>query len=412
MKLQLSILKISSLYANRFTIFTHLFHVEKFKMSTISQVIFDQNVDSCTGFAVKNGGETISIVDHFQNNRFNLLHGKRRGILIVLAICAFIINGAHDFLMFKSVQFIPDVSPLVVGANQTIYIFLVGDACLGFGFCLAFWYKIDFTEFSLKWSQSHLITPKFSPLKTLARLNKSLNLLLIFIMFASISAVANIIYLIITQTNRDEHGFNVTLAVIHMASHFLMPLLFTHQLYLLFASTVTVKSLFTQIGKQIKSHTKSTWSAAKLSHYRQQYALAIELANEANNIWSQYLAFFYPSINLMAIIFVYYIISGPINIYRYFIFAQIAGSIFLLIFYLNHYIIGINTEASSIYDIVYEKTFYSKNVNYLSEINLFLDRIGRENVGYRFEGFVYSPGLVASTLTLIVTIIIAFPSFV
>uniref|UniRef100_T1KL29 Gustatory receptor n=1 Tax=Tetranychus urticae TaxID=32264 RepID=T1KL29_TETUR len=356
--------------------------------------------------------QTRSIVKEMQNKWLTRTQEKYRKFLMLLAIIIIAYNTTHDALMMFRLLPVPNTYPLISGQMSTIIIIFLADGLFFLITYLGLIYRTDYTDFEQKWKSIGLSSqdPFLDKM-----LQKTAQEIAIFSIVAMIgwTVTLSVFSWIVIQNDWDNGIVPVTMITVHISSYFFIPLFAWAKFYSLYTCSMIIRSVFTMIGKRILNHPDTFWNTETLRFYRQMYSRTIELTESSDNIWSRYLSIFYPMLNLFAIIIVYYIISGPVNLFRYAVLGILDFTAFWSIFFTNRYIIGINVEAASIYNIVYGKSLIRNNVDYMIEASLFLERIGREDVGYSYEGlFVYSPRLMTSILTLAVTIIIAFPSFV
>uniref|UniRef100_A0A158P5J9 Gustatory receptor n=1 Tax=Tetranychus urticae TaxID=32264 RepID=A0A158P5J9_TETUR len=79
---------------------------------------------------------------------------------------------------------------------------------------------------------------------------------------------------------------------------------------------------------------------------------------------------------------------------------------------MTHYLVNINKLSDKIFEKVYSLTLNrSRTVEYNDEINLFLLRVGRNDVGFRFANlFVMTPAFVSSLATISLTLVLTLPS--
>uniref|UniRef100_T1KEJ4 Gustatory receptor n=1 Tax=Tetranychus urticae TaxID=32264 RepID=T1KEJ4_TETUR len=79
---------------------------------------------------------------------------------------------------------------------------------------------------------------------------------------------------------------------------------------------------------------------------------------------------------------------------------------------ITHYLVHINKLSDKIFEKVYSLTLNrSRTVEYNDEINLFLLRVGRNDVGFRFANlFVMTPAFVSSLATISLTLVLTLPS--
>lgn len=315
--------------------------------------------------------QLTSIVNYFNAPRVSSFLDEYSFILLPISVLIFCFNVVHSFLILFGVEPAPDTSPLITGHWQIMVIHLFADITLGATIFACFKYKTDFTHFESKCSQLGLCEhgSGFSRSK-FNKMSHEINFVVSVVIITWTMDSAIFIYQIGTNKLEDQSLISSVVQMVHIFNYLLIPILGYSKIYSLCSSSMVIRSLFKLIGYKIKSHSRSTWTNKHLTKYRLKYSDTIDLTNISNKIWCRFLTFFYPIINIFGIFVFYYIISGPVDIYRYSVLGTLDLSVALIIVYTNRYIIGINVEAASIYDIVYCKSLYQKDAEYLSEVKL------------------------------------------
>ncbi|XP_025016499.1 uncharacterized protein LOC112538798 [Tetranychus urticae] len=356
--------------------------------------------------------QTRSIVNEIDNKWITRIQKKYRKLFMLLGIIIIAYNTTHNSLMLFKVLPVPNTYPLISGQTSTFVIIFLADGLFCLIAYLGLIYRTDFTDFELKWKSIGISSQDPFLDRMLKRTAREIAICSIVSLLGWLITLLVFTWTVI-QNDWDQGMVHVTMEIVHIFSYIFIPFFAWGKFHSLYTCSMIIRSVFTMIGKRMLNQPETFWNTETLRFYRQMYSRTIDLTESSNTIWSRYLSFFYPMLNLFAIIIVYYIISGPLNLFRYVVLGILDFTAFWAIFFTNRYIVGINVEAASIYNIVYGKSLFRNNVDYMIEASLFLERIGREDVGYSYEGlFVYSPRLMTSILTLAVTIIIAFPSFV
>uniref|UniRef100_T1KRY9 Gustatory receptor n=1 Tax=Tetranychus urticae TaxID=32264 RepID=T1KRY9_TETUR len=352
-----------------------------------------------------------SIVLLLQSDRLNYIQQNFRTILQAISIFASIFNLTHTVLMIASILPVWDASPAIPGDIFIIVITVAVDFTMLGCVYLSFIHKINFSKFEKKaralgFNHDH---PMMANILKKARRKVTI----IGLLFVSSWLLNVIVFSVIFYMNHYSMGSTVTtIELFHVYNFILIPLLPSNKIFTLFTSAIFIRSVFTLFNRKLINHSTSQWTFADLRFYRKMYSRAIDLTKSTSQIWQNFLVIFYPVINGFVLLFIFYTISGPVSIIRYSCLGLLAATICLLFVYTNQFITGVNIEAFSVYDTVYIISLNNKDVTYTEEANLFLKRIGRQDVGFSYETYmVYSPRLVGSVLTLLSTIMIAFPTF-
>ncbi|XP_015788072.2 uncharacterized protein LOC107365121 [Tetranychus urticae] len=351
------------------------------------------------------------IPDHLRFRILPIFPGRVNLISFLTFTLLFASTLGHDIAMFFG--YLPrfDFCGLLTFSGSSIITVLGGDIFINALLVIVFLFPLDYSQYEEAWRLVGFSLNDPFITDELKRAKKETLIFAILFLITWLCYLPGCVYIAVIQPH--EAGLiQMAFETSHQVSYPLVGILVFIKVHTLFTSSSLIRASFILIKKSIKAHPEVTWSLQSLRYYRQIYTATIELTSTANNIWSAYLSFMYPAFNIMGLVSLYTMISGSYDFSRYFILGSSSLSLFWTSSFMNKYIIGINVEAASVYDVVYQKSLLDLGEKYMMETMLFLERIGRADVGYRLHGsFVFSPTLMASMVTLGVTIIIAFPSF-
>uniref|UniRef100_T1KRY8 Gustatory receptor n=2 Tax=Tetranychus urticae TaxID=32264 RepID=T1KRY8_TETUR len=350
-----------------------------------------------------------SIVLLLQSGWLSYVQQNFKPILRAIGIFASVSSVTHTVLMLASVLPLWDASPIIPGNVLIIMCTLVMDFNIMGVMYISFIHKIDFSRFEKKARALGFDYDNPIMANILKRARRKVTIIQVVFVFSWF--VNTIVFSIIFYINDSHKGSTVaTIEIIHVLNCVLIPLLPSNKIFTLFTSAIFIRSVFTLFNQRLMDH--SQWTFTDLRFYRKMYSQAIDLTKSINQIWQNFLVIFYPAVNGFVLYFIFYTITGPVSMLRYAILGFLAATFILLFVYTNRFITGVNIEAFAIYDTIYIISLNNKDVTYTEEANLFLKRIGRQDVGFSYETYmVYSPRLVGSVLTLLSTIMIAFPTF-
>ncbi|XP_053207022.1 uncharacterized protein LOC128391200 [Panonychus citri] len=353
-----------------------------------------------------------SIVDFLKFSYFPFLSGRFKIISIFYVSLFSLVTLGHDAFMLFSILPPFDFCNLICFTQIHVVTVILGDLMMVILMFIVLFAKIDYSEYEVSWKLIGLSLANELIANEIKSTKKDTKLFIAIYSFFWLLTSPFCLYMNLSS----HHPFGLlqmTIEMSHIIAYGIIAILVFIKMHTIFTSSSLIKVTFRAIGHCIETHPEVTWNLESLQYYRRMYTQTIELTNTANRIWSFYLSFMYPSFNIMGLLLLYTMVSSGYDPWRYFILGSTSIALFWTLSFLNKYIIGINTEAAALHDIVYRKSLLDLDERYMLEALLFLERIAREDVGYKLHGkFVFSPTLMASMVTLGVTIVIAFPSFI
>ncbi|XP_074596035.1 uncharacterized protein LOC141851226 [Brevipalpus obovatus] len=318
--------------------------------------------------------------------------------------------------LFLAIEFIwldidpPDLSPLVSTRPLAMLSLILFSSITSFIFLVTKSVSTDYTEIDEKCAALSLSTNEYFMNNFVPK--KKFNRRLFTFIQINLTIFSIIYVTLIMKINFLALTWPDVFIICDAVLNWYRTVVIDEKIYDLIVSSILVRLSFESLSAEIYKRGDNEWTSEVLNMYREKYFKIIELTVAVNRIWTTFLGILYPLVPMLGVLFLYWFLIQPNHPVRIFFLISISAAIFTVFHLISRNLIAINVEAASIYDPIFRSTLLNKKTEYIVEAHVFLDRIGRNDIGLTMNNiFIINSTSLASIITLVITIVIAFPSF-